>query len=134
MRAFTSAHASRMPQMPFPTANTATNACPSGLSGCVCTTQASTDESRFNTSISQKAGLRGWNRRDSCTPLRAYATHLRALRQSCIHGLSSLLSSEVQLICTLRKTRSGCGIMAVKRPSAVVTAVKPPGLPLGLNG
>ena len=34
----------------------------------------------------------------------------------------------------LRNTRSGCGIMAVKRPSAVVTAVRPPGLPLGLNG
>ena len=28
----------------------------------------------------------------------------------------------------------GCGIMAVKRPSAVVTAVRPPALPLGLNG
>ncbi len=43
-------------------------------------------------------------------------------------------SSLVQLICTLRNTRSGCGIMAVKRPSAVVTAVRPPALPLGLNG
>ena len=43
-------------------------------------------------------------------------------------------SPGVQLICTLRNTRSGCGISAVKRPSAVVTAVRPPGLPLGLNG
>ena len=40
----------------------------------------------------------------------------------------------VQLICTLRNTRSGCGISAVKRPSAVVTAVRPSGLPFGLNG
>ena len=61
-------------------------------------------------------------------------THLRALRHSCIHGLSSLLSSGVQLIWMLRNTRSGCGIMAVKRPSAVVTAVRPPALPLGLAG
>ena len=44
------------------------------------------------------------------------------------------MSPEVQLICTLRNTRSGWGIMAVKRPSAVVTAVKPPVEPLGLNG
>ena len=35
---------------------------------------------------------------------------------------------------TLRVTRSGCGIITVKRPSAVVTEVRPPGLPLGLNG
>ena len=28
---------------------------------------------------------------------------------------------------TLRVTRSGCGIITVKRPSAVVTEVRPPG-------
>ena len=49
-------------------------------------------------------------------------------------GLCALLSPEVQLISTLRKTRSGWGISAVKRPSAVVTEVRPPGLPFGLNG
>ena len=49
-------------------------------------------------------------------------------------GLASLLSPLVQLIWMLRNTRSGCGIMAVKRPSAVVTPVKPPGEPFGLNG
>ena len=63
-----------------------------------------------------------------------HPTHLRALRQMRIQGLSAPMSPLVQLICTLRNTRSGWGIMAVKRPSAVVTAVKPPALPLGLNG
>ena len=51
-----------------------------------------------------------------------------------IQGLNWLWSPRVQLICTLRNTRSGCGIRAVKRPSTVVTAVRPPGLPLGLKG
>ena len=61
-------------------------------------------------------------------------THFRALCHSCSHGLCALVSRFVQLIWILRKTRSGCGIMAVKRPFWVVTAVNPPGLPLGLNG
>ena len=51
-----------------------------------------------------------------------------------IHGLRAERSPLVQLICTLRNTRSGCGISTVKRPSAVVTAVRPSGLPLGLSG
>ena len=51
-----------------------------------------------------------------------------------IHGLGCAASPVVQLICTLRNTRSGCGISAVKRPSAVVTAVRPSGLPFGLAG
>jgi enoyl-CoA hydratase/carnithine racemase len=72
---------------------------------------------------------RAGEHRPACQP-----THLRALRQICIHGLKSPGAPAVQLICTLRNTRSGCGIMAVKRPSAVVTAVRPPGLPLGLAG
>jgi hypothetical protein len=59
---------------------------------------------------------------------------LRALRQMRSQGLDAAMSPPVQLICTLRNTRSACGIMAVKRPSAVVTAVRPPGLPLGLSG
>ena len=63
-----------------------------------------------------------------------HPTHLRALRQICIQGLKSLRGRLVQLIWMLRNTRSGCGIMAVKRPSAVVTAVRPPALPLGLKG
>ncbi len=62
------------------------------------------------------------------------ATRRRAPSNIRIHGLRSLRSPEVQLICTLRKTRSGCGISAVKRPSAVVTPVRPPTLPFGLAG
>jgi hypothetical protein len=61
-------------------------------------------------------------------------THLRALRNIRIHGLSSPQFSGCQDICTVRKTRSGCGIMIVNRPSAVVTAVKPFGEPFGLYG
>src|SRR5262249_14085741 len=61
-------------------------------------------------------------------------SHFRALRNMRIHGLNSLQSPLVQLISTLRNTRSGCGISTVKRPSAVVTAVRPSGLPFGLNG
>ena len=64
----------------------------------------------------------------------AYFTHSRALRHICIHGLCADASPLLQLIWILRKTRSGWGIMAVKRPSFVVTAVRPPGLPLGLAG
>ena len=44
-----------------------------------------------------------------------------------IHGLSSPQLSGCQDLCTVRKTRSGCGIMIVKRPSAVVTPARPPG-------
>ena len=41
---------------------------------------------------------------------------------------------DVHDIWALRATRSGCGIIAVNRPSGVVTAVRPSGEPLGLNG
>lgn len=51
-------------------ANTATSVCPSVLSGWVLATHASTLESKFSASISQKADLRGWNRRESCTALK----------------------------------------------------------------
>ena len=59
---------------------------------------------------------------------------LRALANICRQALGADTSPPCQLICTLRNTRSGCGISALKRPSGVVTAVRPPGLPLGLNG
>ena len=42
--------------------------------------------------------------------------------------------SGCQLICTLRNTRSGCGIMIVTRPSAAVKPARPPGEPFGLSG
>jgi hypothetical protein len=55
-----------------------------------------------------------------------------------IHGESSPRLSGCHDICTVRKTRSGCGIMIVKRPSAVVTpgdagrrAVRVVGIDLG---
>ena len=49
---------------------------------------------------------------------RHYPTHTRALRNIRIHGLSSPQSSGCQEHCTVRNTRSGCGIRIVKRPSA----------------
>ena len=58
----------------------------------------------------------------------------RALSNIRDQGLGWSIAALVQLICTLRSTRSGCGISTVKRPSAVVTAVRPAGLPLGLAG
>jgi hypothetical protein len=63
-----------------------------------------------------------------------HPTQRRALRNMRSHGESSPQFSGCQDICTVRKTRSGCGIMIVKRPSAVVTAVRPPGEPFGLYG
>ena len=44
------------------------------------------------------------------------------MRHICVQALGAVGSWSVQLIWMLRNTRSGCGIMAVKRPSAVVTA------------
>jgi hypothetical protein len=49
-------------------------------------------------------------------------------------GPSSSQSSGCQECCTVRNTRSGCGIMMVKRPSLVVSPVMPAGEPLGLSG
>jgi len=37
-------------------------------------------------------------------------------------------------IASARKTRSGCGMRIVQRPSVVVKPVNPPGDPLGLLG
>ena len=54
-------------------------------------------------------------------------TQARALRKSRIQGLSSPQPSGCQDIWTVRKTRSGCGMTIVKRPSAVVTPVIPRG-------
>ena len=44
-----------------------------------------------------------------------YPLHFRALRNMRIHGESSPRFSGCQDICTVRNTRSGCGIMIVKR-------------------
>src|SRR3989344_1077605 len=63
-----------------------------------------------------------------------YPTHTRALRNMRSHGPSSPQSSGRQELATARKTRSGCGIVMVKRPSGVVRPVMPCGEPLGLYG
>ena len=46
--------------------------------------------------------------------------HTRALRNMRSHGESPFQSAGRQLRFTARGVRSGCGIMIVKRPSAVV--------------
>ena len=51
-----------------------------------------------------------------------------------IQAPSSPQLSGCQELATVRNTRSGCGIMMVARPSALVTAVIPSGEPLGLAG
>ena len=51
-----------------------------------------------------------------------------------LQALPAASSPGDQLIWALRNTRSACGISAVKRPSGVVTAVRPPGLPFGFAG
>jgi len=63
-----------------------------------------------------------------------YPSQTRALRKSRIHGESSGAPSGAHDICTLRCTRSGCGMRTLKRPSAVVSPVIPAGEPLGLSG
>jgi len=62
------------------------------------------------------------------------ATYTRALRNIRSHGPSSPHSSGCHEYCVVRNRRSGCGIMMVKRPSAVVKPVKPSGEPFGLCG
>ena len=61
-------------------------------------------------------------------------TKVRALRNMRIHGDSSPYDSGAHECTTPRNTRSACGIRTVKRPSSVVTEVRPPGEPFGLNG
>ena len=92
--------------------------------------------SSVETVNSLKTGPPATSRRKASTqrPRLHHPTHRLALRNMRIHGLGWLTSPLVQLISALRNTRSGCGINAVKRPSAVVTAVRPSGLPLGLAG
>src|SRR3989344_4072126 len=46
-------------------------------------------------------------------------THTRALRNMRIHGPPSPHSSGCQELLTVRQTRSGCGMVMVKRPSGV---------------
>ena len=59
---------------------------------------------------------------------------LRAPANKRYQPLNSPQPSGAQLICALRYTRSGCGIMMVTRPSALLTPAMPCGEPLGLSG
>ena len=65
---------------------------------------------------------------------RAQPTQVRALRNIRNHGPSSPHALGYQEFCTVRYTRSGCGIMMVTRPSALQRPVIPCGAPLGLAG
>ena len=51
-----------------------------------------------------------------------------------IHGESSPHSRGAHDICTVRNTRSGCGMQIVTRPSAAVSPVMPFGEPLVFSG
>src|SRR5690606_21903675 len=80
-------------------------------------------------------GLPGnWRARQKAEALTAYPSATRAFRKIRIHGLSSPQPSGCHDIWAVRNTRSGCGIRTVKRPSAVVSAVRPSGEPFGLTG
>jgi hypothetical protein len=62
------------------------------------------------------------------------STQVRALSKSCCHGEHSPHSRGCHESCTVRNTRSGCGIMTVTRPSAFVRPAMPWGEPFGLAG
>ena len=57
--------------------------------------------------------LIGTGRTRLIAPRQPYRSCCLAFSNIRIHGLRSLRSPDVQLICTFRNTRSGCGINAV---------------------
>ena len=61
-------------------------------------------------------------------------TQRRALRNMRIHGPYSPHSGARQEFCMLRKMRSGCGIMMVKRPSSLQNPLSPSAEPFGFSG
>lgn len=63
-----------------------------------------------------------------------YPNQTRAFLNMRIHGESSPQPSGCHECSTVRNTRSAWGIITVKRPSSLVTAVMPCGEPLGLKG
>src|SRR6266508_875247 len=99
-----------------------------------------TRNDRFAATFLRVMNADGLGCRDSLRSSRAigstgtHPTQTLALRNIRIHGESSPQSSGCQDICTVRNTRSGCGMRIVKRPSAVVNPVMPPREPLGLYG
>src|SRR5262249_38660893 len=89
-------------------------------------------EKSFLRSSSRSSCLRGFLFRLAATGTQH--TQTRALRNMRIHGQSSPHSRGAHDICTLRNTRSGCGMQMVTRPSAAVRPVMPFGEPFGLSG
>ena len=76
-------------------------------------------------------------RRDSDSGLastRAFNAEARRLARLRHPNLVGVHGAGVHDNCAFRATRSGCGIIAVNRPSGVVTAVSPSGEPFGLAG
>src|SRR5882672_10973465 len=63
-----------------------------------------------------------------------YAKNTRALRNSRIQPPSSDHSRGAHECCTVRNTRSGCGITEVTRPSALHSPARPSAEPFGLQG
>src|SRR5208282_6100911 len=61
-------------------------------------------------------------------------TYARALRNSRIQPPSSDHALGAHEFCTVRNTRSGCGMTEVTRPSALHTPATPSGEPFGLKG
>ena len=61
-------------------------------------------------------------------------TQTRALRNMRIQPETSVQASGCHESSNARWLRSGCGIMIVKRPSVVVTEVRPPAEPFGFIG
>ena len=57
-----------------------------------------------------------------------------ALQNNRIQALSSPQSDGAHDCCTVRNIRSGCGIIIVTLPSALLTPAIPAGEPLGLSG
>ena len=93
---------------------------------CTCTATATGPITITTTFTATIRGL--------CGGVGAYPQKTRAFLNMRIQGESSFQSRGCQDSCTVRKTRSGWGIRMVARPSGVVSAVMPPGDPLGFCG
>jgi hypothetical protein len=62
------------------------------------------------------------------------STNLRAFLNSLIQPLYSPATTGRQEFCAERTERSGCGMVIVTRPSALLIAAMPEGEPFGLYG
>ena len=93
---------------------------------------------RSDSSVLARVSSRRGERRARRMPCAAGVARQPARRARC--GTSAATAKRLALshssgchdICTVRNTRSGCGIRIVKRPSAVVSPVMPCGEPFGV--